>query len=114
MCFTLIHDAVQGWWGAEGTGEPGLPFPVARWTLAAPAGHWAGPVRGVGSTGCAHRGPRKLKGLGSSRHPLELVTWLCARALRESGWVLEMQSWSFVSPWFELCPFQCQLLCCLG
>lgn len=48
----------------KGNGEPELPFPVAQWTLTAPADHWAGPVHGVGTTGCAHRDPRKLKGLG--------------------------------------------------
>lgn len=64
----------------EGSGEPGLPFPAAQWTLAASADHWAVPVHGVGSTGCAHRGPRKLKGLGK----LQASTGACDMALCKS------------------------------
>lgn len=64
----------------EGSGEPGLPFPTAQWTLATPDDHWAVPVCGVGSTGCAHRGPRKLKGLGK----LQASTGACDIALCKS------------------------------
>lgn len=64
----------------EGSGEPGLPFPAAQWTLAASADHWAVPVHGVGSTGCANRGPRKLKGLGK----LQASTGACDMALCKS------------------------------
>lgn len=70
----------------EGSGEPGVPFPVAQWTLAAPADHWAVPVRGVGSVGCAHRGPRELKGLGK----VEVAAGTCDIALcrsTEGAWV---------------------------
>lgn len=65
---------------------PWAALPVAQWTLAAPADHGAVPVHGVGSTGCAHKGPRKLKGLGK----LQASTGTCDIALcksTEGAWV---------------------------
>lgn len=76
---------------------PWAALPVAQWTLAAPADHRAVPVHGVGSTGCAQGGPRKLKGLGK----LQVSTGTCDIALcksTEGAWVgFGNVSWSCVS-----------------